>query len=136
MTVRNCDTGVIVDGICLCLPGWDAVSRMTATGHLQPASSLSPGGRLPDAYQPFIVGFSEITILNDCSHREQSFKRQNQLDREGREAANSGHNRLWPAGNFDEGWRNKKVSVLIPWGPIHRAVLIPRIINSSLLLNL
>jgi hypothetical protein len=26
---------------------------MTALGHLQPASSLSPGGQLPDAFQPF-----------------------------------------------------------------------------------
>jgi len=41
---------------------------------LQPASSLSLGRLLPDAFQPFIVGFSEITILSVCSHREQSFK--------------------------------------------------------------
>jgi hypothetical protein len=46
----------------------------SALGHLQPASSLSPGRLLPDAFQPFIVGFSEITILNVRSHREQSFK--------------------------------------------------------------
>jgi hypothetical protein len=30
---------------------------------------------------------SESAILNVCSHREQSFKRQNQHDGEGREAA-------------------------------------------------
>jgi len=40
--------------------------------------------------QPFIVGFSEITILNVCSHRKQSFRRQNQHDGEGRESATSG----------------------------------------------
>jgi hypothetical protein len=50
-----------------------------------------PNGRFRDAFQPFIVGFSEITILNVCSHREQSFRRQNQHDGEGREAANGGH---------------------------------------------
>ena len=59
-------------------------------GHQQPASSLSPGGPLPDAFQPFIVGLSKITILNVCSHRQQSFRRQNQYDGEGREAARSG----------------------------------------------
>jgi hypothetical protein len=58
-------------------------------GHQQPASRLSPGGLLPDSFQPFIVGFAEVTILNVCSHREQSFRRQNQYDGEGREAATS-----------------------------------------------
>jgi len=60
-------------------------------GQLQPASSLSPGGLLPDGFQPFIVGFSEVTILNVCSHCEQSFRRQNQHDGEGRESAKSRH---------------------------------------------
>ena len=43
------------------------------------------------SFQPFIVGFSEVTILNVCSHREQSVRRQNQYDGEGREAAISSH---------------------------------------------
>jgi hypothetical protein len=58
-------------------------------GHLQSPDSLSLGRLLPDAVRPFIVGFSEITILNVCSHREQSFRRQNQHDGEGREAVES-----------------------------------------------
>jgi hypothetical protein len=62
---------------------------MSDLGHQQPASSLSPGRLLPDAFRPFIVGFSEVTILNVCSHREQSYRRQNQHDGEGREAAMS-----------------------------------------------
>jgi hypothetical protein len=57
---------------------------------LQSPDSLSFGRLLPDAFRPFIIGFSEITILNVCSHREQSFRRQNQHDGEGREAAKSG----------------------------------------------
>jgi hypothetical protein len=64
---------------------------MSALGQQQPVSSLSLGWLLTDAFQPFIVGFSEITILSVCSHREQSFRRQNQHDGEGREAANSRH---------------------------------------------
>jgi hypothetical protein len=63
---------------------------MSALGQQQSSDSLSLGRLLPDAFQPFIVGFSEITILNVCSHREQSFRRQNQHGGEGREAARSG----------------------------------------------
>jgi hypothetical protein len=59
-------------------------------GHQQSSDSLSLGWLLPDAFRPFIVGVSEITILNVCSHREQSFRWQNQHDGEGREAAKSG----------------------------------------------
>jgi hypothetical protein len=44
-----------------------------------------------DAFRPFIVGFSAITILNVCSHREQSYRQQHQHDRDGREAAMTGH---------------------------------------------
>jgi len=60
---------------------------MSGLGHLQSSDSLSLGRLLPDAFQPFIVGLSEITTLNVCSHREQSFERQNQHDGEGLESA-------------------------------------------------
>ncbi len=74
--------------------------RPAAVGHQQSSDSLSLGWLLPDAFQPFIVGLSENTILNVCSHREQSFRRQNQHDGEGREAATSGHSRWAKKGDY------------------------------------
>ena len=55
-------------------------------GHLQPASSLSPGRQLPNAYQPFDWIFSNRFILIICSHQQQSFAEISVGDRERPEA--------------------------------------------------
>lgn len=59
----------------------------SASGPKRPASSLSPEGLLPDAFQPFIAQFSGMMILNVCSHRKQSFERPIRDVGEGLEAA-------------------------------------------------
>lgn len=63
----------------------------SAVGQQQPVAMLSARRLLRGANQPVIVGFSEIAVLNDCSHRKLSLRQQNQHDGEGRESANSGH---------------------------------------------
>jgi hypothetical protein len=55
---------------------------------------LSAWRLLSRVNRPFGEGFSENFILNVCSHREQSFRRQNQHDGEGREAARNGHSQV------------------------------------------
>jgi len=59
-------------------------------GQQQPVAMLSTRRLLRDANQPFIAGFSEIAILNGCSHRERSFREQDQHSGEGPEVAKSG----------------------------------------------
>jgi len=52
---------------------------------------LSTRRLLRDANQPFIAGFFEIAILNGRSHRERSFREQDQHSGEGPEAASAIH---------------------------------------------
>ena len=63
---------------------------MSASGHLQPASSLSPGGLLPGAHQPSNGRISYREVLNVSSHRQQSFKLLEKPFCEGLESAISG----------------------------------------------